>query len=78
MLQRCVASTRACVVGRCVPRARGLALGYTLSPAARACLIVRCVPRARGLALGYTLSPAARACTSIAIVIIISSLRIHT
>jgi hypothetical protein len=46
-----------------LPRARGLALGYMLSPAARACVVpVAFIPRARGLALGYMLSPAARAC----------------
>jgi len=41
------------------PRARGLALGYTLSPAStRAYSSFARNPRARGLALGYTLSPA--------------------
>ena len=39
-------ATRACMVVRCLPRARGLALGYTLSPAMRACMVVRCLPRA--------------------------------
>ena len=48
------------------PRARGLALGYMLSPAARARLLVArgpraLEPRARGLALVYRLLPAARA-----------------
>src|SRR6185295_5076685 len=42
-----------------IPRARGLALGYTLSPASTRARVPRAsVPRARGLALGYTLSPA--------------------
>ncbi|HSB10452.1 MAG TPA: hypothetical protein VLM38_13270, partial [Blastocatellia bacterium] len=50
------------VVAVSLPRARGLALGYALSPAARARPGVGGRdPRARGLALGYTLSPAARA-----------------
>ena len=40
------------------PRARGLALGYTLSPAGAGLVVRLFFPRARGLALGYTLSPA--------------------
>src|SRR5689334_8510106 len=50
-----------------IPKARGLTLGYMLSPAgagSRRCLarglasLARTKPRARGLALGYMLPPA--------------------
>jgi hypothetical protein len=48
---------RASIVAPCLPRARGLVLGYTLWPAMWASIVAPCLPRARGLALGYTLSP---------------------